>query len=103
MANKIRKNDIVIIISGKNKKKYGKINKIISNKKVIIKNINLFKKHQKPIPSINKIGGIFKKEFPIHISNVSILNKYTKKSDKVKFVFFKKKKLRLYKSNNKIL
>ncbi|WMC18773.1 MAG: 50S ribosomal protein L24 [Enterobacteriaceae bacterium PSpicST2] len=103
MANKIKKNDIVIIISGKNKGKNGKINKIISKKKVIIKNINLFKKHQKSIPSINKIGGILKKEFPIHISNISILNKYTKKKDKVKFIYIKKKKKRLYKSNNKII
>ncbi|WGS66137.1 50S ribosomal protein L24 [Enterobacteriaceae bacterium ET-AT1-13] len=103
MVNKIKKNDTVVIITGKNKGKSGKIIKIISKKKVIIKNMNIFKKHQKSVPSLNKTGGIIKKEFPIHISNISIFNKYTNKSDKVKITFIKNKKVRLYKSNNKII
>ncbi|XZR53116.1 MAG: 50S ribosomal protein L24 [Enterobacteriaceae bacterium] len=103
MASKLIKDDKIIIITGKNKGKIGKIHKFLTKKKIIIKGINLFKKHLKPIPSINKVGGIFKKELPIHISNISILNKYTKKADRVSFILNKKKKIRLYKSNNEII
>ncbi|BFI91122.1 50S ribosomal protein L24 [Enterobacterales bacterium endosymbiont of Anomoneura mori] len=103
MANKIKCNDKIIIISGKYKGKRGKVLKILSKKKVIIKNINIFKKHQKPIAHMNKLGSIIKKEFPIDISNISILNKYTNKIDRVSFIIKNNKKIRLYKSNKKYI
>ncbi|WMC20167.1 MAG: 50S ribosomal protein L24 [Enterobacteriaceae bacterium PSpyr] len=90
MINKIKKNDKVIIISGKNKGKIGKVYKIISKSKVFIKGLNLFKKHQKPIPSINQIGGIFKKENYIHISNIIKFDKYHNKLNKKKLTLNKK-------------
>ncbi|WMC19574.1 MAG: 50S ribosomal protein L24 [Enterobacteriaceae bacterium PC38] len=93
MINKIKKNDEVIVITGKNKGKIGKIYKIISKKKVFIKGLNLFKKHQKPIPSINQIGGIFKKENYIHISNIAIFNKHINKINK-KGLTFKNKNIK---------
>ncbi|MGP1957054.1 MAG: 50S ribosomal protein L24, partial [Arsenophonus sp. ER-QC15-MAG3] len=54
MASKIRSGDEVIILVGKDKGKRGKVKQIFSNGKVIIEGINLVKKHQKPIPSINQ-------------------------------------------------
>ncbi|MBZ2279154.1 MAG: 50S ribosomal protein L24 [Buchnera aphidicola] len=103
MAAKIRSNDEVIIITGKNKGKKGIVKSIISNKKVIINGLNLIKKHQKPIPAQNKSGGIIEKEAPIHISNIAIFNPESNKADRVGFRFENDKKIRFFKSNSKII
>ncbi|WP_343190254.1 50S ribosomal protein L24 [Buchnera aphidicola (Mollitrichosiphum nigrofasciatum)] len=101
MAMKFKYNDKIIITTGKNKGQIGTINKILSNNKVIIKGLNLVFKHQKPIPSQNIPGSIFKKEAPIDISNIAILNILKKKSDRIGFRFEKKHKIRFCKSNGK--
>lgn len=103
MALKIRSNDKVVIITGKDKGKIGVVKKIISPKKIIVEGINLFKKHQKPIPSQNRVGGILERELPIDVSNVKILNYLTNKPDRVGFRFEKGKKVRFFKSNNQII
>lgn len=103
MGNKIRKNDEVIVITGKYKGKTGKVKQVLKSKKIIVENINIVKKHQKPIPNISQPSGIIEKEAPIDISNVAIYNSITKKADKVKFKIKNKKKIRFFKSNNKII
>ncbi|HET9678722.1 MAG: 50S ribosomal protein L24 [Buchnera aphidicola (Tetraneura akinire)] len=103
MASKIRKNDKVIILSGKEKGKKGTVVNILNRNKVIIKGVNLVSKHQKSVPSRNLTGGIIKKESPISISNVAILNLKTGKPDKIGFKFEKGKKIRFFKSNMEIL
>ncbi|NIG99341.1 MAG: 50S ribosomal protein L24 [Buchnera aphidicola (Periphyllus acericola)] len=100
MASKIRSNDKVIVLSGKYKKKIGIVKKVLSKNKVIVEGINIVIKHQKPIPSQNKPGGIIKKESYIHISNIALLNPITNKPDKVGFKFKNGKKIRFFKSNN---
>ncbi|XBC44296.1 MAG: 50S ribosomal protein L24 [Buchnera aphidicola (Schlechtendalia peitan)] len=100
MAAKIKKNDQVIVITGKEKGKVGIVKKVFSNSKVIIEGINLVKKHQKPIPSQNILGGIIEKEASMHISNVAIMNPHTKKSDRIGFRIENEKKVRFFKSNN---
>ncbi|QFQ32315.1 50S ribosomal protein L24 [Buchnera aphidicola] len=99
MAFKFRQNDEVIILTGKEKGKKSFIKNILSSNKVIVQGLNLVKKHQKPIPSQNKNGGIIEKEAPIHISNIAILNPESKKSDRVGFRFEEGKKVRFFKSN----
>jgi len=103
MASKLRRNDEVIILTGKDKGKKGIIKNILSLNKVIINGLNLVKKHQKPIPSQNKVGGIIEKEAPIHISNIAILNPESNKSDRIGFRFEKGKKVRFFKSNKKTI
>nr|BET44516.1 MAG: 50S ribosomal protein L24 [Candidatus Aschnera chinzeii] len=104
MATKIRYNDEVIILAGKDKGKRGKVKQIISSKnKIIIDGINLIKKHQKPNPSINKPGGIIKQEAAIDISNVAIFNTTTGKADRIGFKIKNGKKVRFLKSNNEII
>jgi len=103
MAAKIRKNDKVIVIAGKSKGKIGIVQKVIDRSRVIIRGINLFIKHQKPNPSKNEVGGIIKKEASLHISNVGILNKETGKADRVGFIIKSGKKIRIFKSNKKII
>ncbi|WP_343183483.1 50S ribosomal protein L24 [Buchnera aphidicola] len=100
MASKIRLNDKVVVLTGKDKKKIGLVIKILSNNKVIVKGVNIITKHQKPIPSQNKTGGIIKIESGIHISNIAILNPKTNKPDKIGFKFKNGKKIRFLKSNN---
>ncbi|WP_422667399.1 50S ribosomal protein L24 [Buchnera aphidicola] len=109
MALKFRCNDEIIILTGKDKGKQGIIKTILRSKnnfdntKVIITGLNLVKKHQKPVPSENKSGGIIEKEAPIQISNIAIFNPESKKSDRVGFRFEEGKKVRFFKSNNKII
>ncbi|ARC54940.1 50S ribosomal protein L24 [Candidatus Riesia sp. GBBU] len=98
MSKKIRKNDDVIILTGKDKGKIGKVINVISNK-VIVQGINIVKKSQKPEPTFNRPGGIIEKESKIHISNVAIFNKKTGKSDRIGFKFENKKKIRFFKKS----
>lgn len=67
---KIRVNDQVKILAGKDKGKTGKVTKTLKKEdKVIVEGINIVKKHQKP-NQMNQNGGIFDMEAPIHVSNV---------------------------------
>lgn len=102
MATKIRKNDQVIILTGKDKGKKGIVKKIIL-KRVIVEGINMIKKHQKPIPSSNITGGIIKKESSIHISNVAIFNEKINKADRIGFKIENNKKMRYFKSTKEII
>jgi len=67
---KIKVNDNVLVLAGKDKGKTGRVLKTLKKKdKVIVEGINLVKKHQKP-NNANENGGIFDIEAPIHVSNV---------------------------------
>ncbi|WP_343189031.1 50S ribosomal protein L24 [Buchnera aphidicola (Chaitoregma tattakana)] len=103
MSKKIRKNDNVIVITGKYKGKKGIVKKFLSSNKVIVSGINIIKKHQKSIPEKNVMGGIVKKESYIQVSNLKIFNHITGKPDRVGFKFLDGKKVRFFKSNNKII
>jgi large subunit ribosomal protein L24 len=74
---KIRKNDNVMVISGNDRGKTGKVLKVFpKNSRVIIEGINLRKRHTKPSQK-NPQGGIIEKESPIHVSNVMLLDPKT--------------------------
>ena len=97
---KIRKNDEVIVIAGKDKNATGTVDSIVGGR-VVIEGINVVKKHVKPNPNKGEAGGIVDKNMPLDISNVAILNPKTKKADRVGFRFDdNNKKIRFYKSNN---
>ena len=67
---RLKKNDKVMVISGKEKGKVGKILKIFSEKdRVIVEKVNYIKRHTRPGGKVSK-GGIIEKEAPLHISNV---------------------------------
>lgn len=71
---KIRKNDNVMIISGNDRGKTGKVLKVFPKKlRVIVEGINVRKRHTKPSQA-NPQGGIIEKESPIHISNVMLID-----------------------------
>lgn len=80
---KLKREDEVIVIAGRDKGKRGKITRILGNGKVLVAGINMVKRHTKPNPNIGKQGGIIEKEAGIAISNVAIFNPKTSKADKV--------------------
>lgn len=80
--NKIIKNDNVIVLSGKDKGKVGRVVKVVGDQ-VIVENINTVKKHRKSNRMQGLEGGIVSLNMPLHISNIAIWNPYTQKADKV--------------------
>ncbi len=104
MANKIRREDEVIVLTGKDKGKRGKVTKVlIQQGKVIVEGINVVQKHQKPVPALGVAGGIVSKEAPLDVSNVAIFNAVTGKADRVGFRFEDGKKVRFFKSNGELV
>ena len=98
---KLKKGDEVIILSGKDKGKTGKITLVKpQNNKAIVSGINKVKKHQKP--DNNQPGGIVEKEMPIQISNLAFYDTASKKGVKLGFKFNdKKEKIRVIRSSGK--
>jgi len=73
MGLKIKKSDKVIVISGKEKGKQGKILSIISKKnRVIVQSVNMIKRHMKPSRQYSQ-GGIIEKEGALHISKIMLV------------------------------
>lgn len=97
---KIKRGDEVIVITGRDKGKRGKVAKVLSDDRLIVGGIQMVKKHQKPNPQAGVPGGIVEKEAPIQASNVAIFNSATKKADRVGFkVLDDGRKIRVFKSN----
>lgn len=80
---KIKCDDEVIVITGRDKGKKGKVAQILKNDRLIVSGLQMVKKHQKPNPQAGVTGGIVEKEAPIQISNVAIYNSATDKADRV--------------------
>lgn len=96
---KIKREDEVIVIAGRDKGKRGKVVRVLAER-VIVSGINIIKKHQKPNPQAGVAGGIIEKEASIHTSNVAIYNPATKQADRVGFkVLENGDKVRVFKSN----
>ena len=101
---KIRKGDDVIVRTGKDKGKSGRVTKVLKGDKVLVEGINQVKKNQKPNPNAGVAGGIIVKDMPINISNIGLYNPATKKADRVGFKFLEDgKKVRYFKSTNEVV
>lgn len=104
MARKIRRDDEVVVLAGKDKGKTGKVLKVLTESdRLIVEGVNLMKKHQKPNPQLGVTGGIVEKEASIHVSNVAIVNPQTGKADRIGFRFEGEKKVRVFKSNGELV
>jgi len=96
---KIKRDDEVIVTTGKDKGKRGKILKVQDDGRVIVSGVNMIKKHTKPNPMLGTPGGIVEKEAPIQASNVAIVNPQTGKADRVGFLIKEDgAKVRIFKS-----
>ena len=101
---RIRKGDEVVVIAGKDKGRRGSVLRVYPDGKLIVENVNIAKKHQRPNPQAGKPGGIISKEMPIHPSNVMLFNAQTEKGDRVGFRRLETgQKVRFFKSNNEVL
>ncbi|RLQ21266.1 50S ribosomal protein L24 [Seongchinamella sediminis] len=100
---KIKRDDEVIILAGKDKGKRGKVRKVLDNGKVIVAGINMMKKHTKPNPQAGVAGGIVEREAPIQVSNVAIFNPATGKGDRVGFKVEGDSKVRIFKSSGEAI
>jgi large subunit ribosomal protein L24 len=81
---RVKKGDMVVVTTGKDKGKVGEILSVVrSDKKVVVKGVNVVKRHVKP--SMVSSGGIVEKELPIHVSNVMHQDPKTKLPTRVGF------------------
>jgi large subunit ribosomal protein L24 len=72
---KIKRNDTVEVIAGKDKGKRGRVLRVIADRdRVLVEHVMMVKKHMKPNPQRNIKGGIAEQESPIHISNVMLVD-----------------------------
>lgn len=102
---RIRRNDEVIVIAGKDKGRRGTVIRVLpAVDKVVVANINKVKKHQKGNPNTGSTGGIFEQEKPVHISNVALYNPDTGKADRVGIRTLEDgRKVRYFKSTKEIV
>ena len=84
MAVKIRRDDEVIVISGKDRGKTGKVLRVDPKKcQGLRRGLNIVKRHQRPNAATGQGGGVVSKEGPIHISNVMLIDPKDKKPTRV--------------------
>jgi len=101
---RIRKNDQVIVLTGKDKGKRGTVLRVLEDDHLVVEGVNRVKKHQKPNPVRNIQGGIVEKEMPIQASNIALYNIATQKADRVGYkVLEDGRKVRVYKSNGEMV
>jgi large subunit ribosomal protein L24 len=95
---KIKRDDEVIVLAGKDKGKRGKVRKVIGTERLIVTGVNRVKKHTKANPQAGIAGGIIEQEASIHVSNVAIYNATTNEADRVGYKIEDGKKTRVFKS-----
>ena len=100
---KIKREDEVIILAGKDKGKRGKVRRVLDNNKLIVSGVNMVKKHTKPNPQAGVAGGIVENEAPIQVSNVAIFNPSSSKADRVGFKVDGDSKVRIFKSSGEVI
>ena len=74
LATPIRKNDTVVVTTGKDRGKRGRVLKVLpSTNRLIVEGLNMIKRHTKPNPGRNVKGGIIEREASLHASNVQLV------------------------------
>jgi len=74
LATPIRKNDNVLVITGKDRGKRGRVLRVVPDKnRLIVEGVNMIKRHTKPNPHQNIKGGVVEREASVHASNVQLV------------------------------
>lgn len=98
---KIKKDDEVIVIAGRDKGKRGSVTRTLDDGRVYVSGVNVVKRHTRANPQAGQPGGIIEREAPIQISNVAIFNNKTNKADRVGFkILADGKKVRVFRSTD---
>ncbi len=101
---KIRKGDTVVVTAGRDKGRTGTVVNVMSDGRVLVENVNMIKKHQRPNPGKGVQGAIVQKEAPLHVSNVALLNPATGKAGRIGVRSLKDgRKVRFFKSNGEMV
>ena len=101
---RIKKGDEVIVIAGRDKGRRGNVTRVLDDGRVLVENVNLVKKHQKPNPNAGVAGGIIEKEAPLDISNVMLFNAAAGKGDRVGIkALGDGRRVRFFKSNGEVV
>ena len=100
---KIKSGDTVKVIAGDHKGSEGKVLRVDREKnKAIVEGVNMVSKHTKPSAKSPQ-GGIVKKEAPLHVSNLSLIDPKSKEATKVGIRVEGDKKVRFSKKSNQVL
>ena len=100
---KIKSGDLVRVIAGDHKGQEGKVLRVIRDKnKAVVEGLNMVSKHTKPSAK-NPQGGIVKKEAPIHVSNLALVDAKSKSVTKVGYRTEGDKKVRFSKKSNQVI
>ncbi len=103
MSVKIKVNDEVVVLTGKDRGRRGKVLRVIGER-LLIEGINQVYKHVRANPSRGVEGGILEREAPVHASNVALFNPVTQKADRVGFKFLDDgRKVRVFKSTGEVV
>ncbi|HEU0225897.1 MAG TPA: 50S ribosomal protein L24 [Steroidobacteraceae bacterium] len=101
---KIRKGDTVVVTAGRDKGRTGTVVAVQADGRVLVENVNMVRKHQKPNPARGVQSGIVQKEAPLAASNVALLNPATKKADRIGVkTLADGRKVRVFKSNGELV
>lgn len=101
---KIKTNDMVIVITGRDKGRTGKVMKLLPGGSALVEGINMVKKAIRPNPQKNDQGGIVDRESRINVSNLAIYNPVTKKADRIGYKILEDgRKVRYYKSDKEVI
>ncbi|MGY6555892.1 MAG: 50S ribosomal protein L24 [Wenzhouxiangella sp.] len=101
---RIRKGDEVIVIAGRSKGQRGHVLRVLKDERLLVENVNMVKRHQKPDPQAQRPGGIIEREAPIDSSNVMLYNPATDKGDRVGFKFLEDgRKVRFFRSTGEVV
>lgn len=98
---KIKKNDNVIVLTGKDNGKTGKVIRVFKDDKVLVEGINMRKKHARKDQTGK--GQIIEMAFPIHISNVAVVDPKDKKATRVGYKMIDTEKVRIAKKSGQEL
>lgn len=101
---RIRKGDEVVVIAGRSKGQRGTVNRVLTDGRLIVDNVNMVKKHVKPNPAAGESGGIQDVEAPIEVSNVMLFNPATNKGERVGFRTLEDgRKVRFFKGTGEVV
>ncbi|MFN4262812.1 MAG: 50S ribosomal protein L24 [Thioalkalivibrionaceae bacterium] len=101
---KIRSGDEVIVITGRDRGRRGQVVRILPNDRVVVQNVNMVKKHQRPNPQAGVAGGIIEKESSIHVSNVMVVDPSVNKGSRIGFKTLEDgRKVRVYRVSGEVV
>jgi large subunit ribosomal protein L24 len=102
--HRIKKGDQVVVVAGKDKGRRGTVLRVEPNGRVVVENLNVAHKHQRPNPQKGVAGGIVEQEKSLDASNVMLFNPTTEKGDRVGFRLLSDgRKVRFFKGNGEVL